>query len=455
MNNQLIPYSILLIILTMSMMNFNSGYLSEKSLLRVNDSEKLTTFQNIHLNENLNEEQLNNTLDQSLESRSYTQQYNINNRNLDSFPIYDKKAERNILQNVSKDSFVTVWDTRLTNGTSTNNHQIKLPLEVTGSYNFIVDWGDKSSDLITSWDQKETTHYYSMPGIYIITIAGLLNGWSFNNRYDMTKITEIMQWGNISVGNSGGYFFGAQNLQLTAQDYPNLTETTNLKQAFAYAISLGNSERLDNWNVTGVTNMYKMFYGSVSFNQSISNWDVSSVTNMEGMFAFTGSFNQPIGNWDVSSVTNMKGMFFMAESFNQPLGDWNISNVIDMNYMFTNIALSVINYNHLLIGWAALPLKEFVTFDVGDSKYGNEACKARQHIIINYGWIITDAGNINLITCFDELKNKTLRFLSENFLGVSIIIIMLSFKIIVMFNRHRKEELKQLIKSKQDLYPKR
>ena len=51
-----------------------------------------------------------------------------------------------------------------------------------------------------------------------------------------------------------------------------------------------------------VTNMYRMFYGTSSFNQNISNWDVSNVTTMRYMFNLS-VFNQDIGGWDVSSVT--------------------------------------------------------------------------------------------------------------------------------------------------------
>ena len=32
-----------------------------------------------------------------------------------------------------------------------------------------------------------------------------------------------------------------------------------------------------------------------------------------------------INDWDVSNVTNMAGMFEKAESFNQPLNKWNVS----------------------------------------------------------------------------------------------------------------------------------
>ena len=41
-----------------------------------------------------------------------------------------------------------------------------------------------------------------------------------------------------------------------------------------------------------------------------------------------------IENWDVSNVTNMSYIFSGASSFNQPLNKWNVSKVTDMSKMF-------------------------------------------------------------------------------------------------------------------------
>ena len=75
--------------------------------------------------------------------------------------------------------------------------------------------------------------------------------------------------------------------------------------------------------------MYRMFEleGAVSFNQPLNNWNVSNVTDMRRMFCAAESFNQPLNNWNVSNVEDMEGMFAVAQSFNQPLNNWNVSNV--------------------------------------------------------------------------------------------------------------------------------
>ena len=42
---------------------------------------------------------------------------------------------------------------------------------------------------------------------------------------------------------------------------------------------------------------------------SIDNWDVSGVTDMSGLFKDLANFNADISSWDTSGVTSMAGMF--------------------------------------------------------------------------------------------------------------------------------------------------
>ena len=50
---------------------------------------------------------------------------------------------------------------------------------------------------------------------------------------------------------------------------------------------------------------------------------------MSQMFYEATAFNQPLNDWDVSGVTNMINMFTRALAFNQPLNDWDVSNYSD------------------------------------------------------------------------------------------------------------------------------
>ena len=235
------------------------------------------------------------------------------------------------ISTITVDTFVTKWNTTLTSSASSDVNQIKLPLHSSGIYNFVVDWGDGSTDTITSWNQVETTHTYATSGVYDVTFNGNLKGWRFNYGGDRLKIIEVSQWGNMSLGNTGSYFYGVENMVITATDSPDLSSTTSMLYAFGFCTSITN---IGNWDMSSVTTMSSMFYGATSFNQSIESWNTSNVTDMSFMFYGANSFNQPLNSWDVSSVTTMSSMFNGATSFNQPIGSWNTSSVTTMSSMF-------------------------------------------------------------------------------------------------------------------------
>jgi surface protein len=148
-----------------------------------------------------------------------------------------------------------------------------------------------------------------------------------------------------------------------------------------------------------------MFYGATSFNQPIGNWDVSNVTDMSYMFHGATSFNQSIDNWDVSNVTNMGYMFYQAESFNQPIGSWNVSIVINMYFMFYGTNYSSSNYDNLLQGWSQLTLQPGVVFDIPNTNFCTST-EARQLIIDNFGWIISDEGYESCFTPITDTNFK-------------------------------------------------
>jgi surface protein len=215
-------------------------------------------------------------------------------------------------------TFETRWDTTRTSSGSSNTAQIRLPLETGGAYNFAVEWGDGTSETITSSTQG--LHTYATAGVYNVTITGTLVGWRFIDGGDRLKLLDVMQWGTMRLGNNGGYFYGASNMVMSAVDTPDLTGTTNLESMFSGASSF--NQPIGGWDVSSVTKMGAMFYGASSFNQPIGGWTLWRVTSMANMFGGASSFNQDISEWDVSSVTNMYAMFESASSFNQDISQW-------------------------------------------------------------------------------------------------------------------------------------
>jgi surface protein len=236
-----------------------------------------------------------------------------------------------------------LWDTALMSTGSSLRNQIRLPLEASGTYNFVVEWGDGTSETIT--DGTQGLHTYAAAGRYNVSIVGTLVGWRFNNGGDRLKLLDVLQWGTMRLGNNGRYFYGASNLMISAIDAPDLTGTTNFEWMF-YRATVFNSP-IGHWDVSSVTNMQYMFSLASLFNQPIGGWDVSSVTNTGYMFYYASSFNQPIREWDVSSVTSMQYMFADAPSFDQPIGEWDMSSVTNTGYMFYYAS----SFNQPIGGW--------------------------------------------------------------------------------------------------------
>ena len=226
--------------------------------------------------------------------------------------------------------FISVWDTTKTSTGSSDNKTISLPLISSGEYDFIVVWGDGSIQRVTKWNSSNAKHTYSQGGIKEIRIVGKLNGFAFNFSGDRRKLINITSWGDLRLGNSGSYFYGAENLENISE--VNLEGVTNLRRMFAIAPKF--NANISGWNVSQVTNMEEMFFDAESFNQDLSSWDVSSVTNMRGMFQDARDFNNNISSWNVSAVTTMKDMFRNTEDFNQDISLWDVSSVTTMRGMF-------------------------------------------------------------------------------------------------------------------------
>ena len=309
---------------------------------------------------------------------------------------------------------------------SSNSDQFKLPLVSSLPLIATVYWGDGSYDVITVWNQAETTHTYVSSGIYTIKITGKLSGWRFNNSGDRLKMLNVIQWGALNISVNSG-FYGCINITASATDAPLIT-TSSLGQYFRDCSSFNGA--IGNWDTSAVTDMQNMFIAASSFNQDISSWDVSSVTNMSYMFRGASSFNQNIGSWNTSAVTNMVEMFRSATSFNQDIGAWNTSAVTTMLAMFQqassfnqdisdwdinqvsnfsnfmlSVTLSTANYDLLLVDWEANLQAAYsggvgypftISISFGSSQYTllSAAATARASLITNFGWTITDGGGI-------------------------------------------------------------
>ncbi len=259
------------------------------------------------------------------------------------------------------DAFITTW--RVPGYMPSISYTITLDAQEDGT-NYTIDWGD-GSDPETYVSSQAPSHTYNTAGDYNISFTGVFPHYIFGGYYDEPELIAVQQWGTQQWTSMFAMFADNRSLYHLPVQAPDLSLCTSMESMFAFDLSL---------------------YAD------IGNWDVSNVTNMSSMFTECYSFNQDIGNWDVSNVTNMNHMFSRATSFNQDIGNWDVSNVTDMSGMFYNVTLSTANYDALLIGWASNSnLQSNVIFHGGNSTYCN-AENARNILVNNFGWTISDWG---------------------------------------------------------------
>ena len=243
--------------------------------------------------------------------------------------------------------FITVWNTSIVDESNTNEPpagQIKLGLTYGGVYDFTVDWGDDSTDYITTWDQTEITHSYAEDGIYEVRMEGTITGWRQKDAGAL-KLIEISQWGNLKFKGSN-YFENCVNLDITAIDAPDLTDVTDLSYGFQY--SGITSANLSAWDMSRVTGLIQFFAHATKFNGDVSTWDVSTVTTFYHTFNDNPEFNSDLSQWDTSSSTDMASMFTSGTAFNSDISQWDVSRVVD----FSSALRLCDNFNQNLNEWS-------------------------------------------------------------------------------------------------------
>ena len=318
------------------------------------------------------------------------------------------------LSQTAANQFVFTIDTENTSIGSSLNTQFMMPLVSGGSYNAVVNWGDGSSDTITSYNQQEVTHTYSSAGQYEISIEGTLQGWQFNNAGDRLKMLDVKQWGVLDLSTNAA-FYGCANLDASATDAPNVSSTsfnTMFRDCTNFNGAIGNwdissvtridqcfyqcstfNQPLNNWNVSNVTNMSYMFYNCLSFDQDLNSWDTSNVERMDATFLNASQFNGDIYSWDTTNVENMIAMLYNCDLFDQSLAAWNIESVTNFtNFMQNASGLSTTNYDATLISWAAQSVSQNESINFGGSQFTESAYASRFSLIEDDGWTIVDGG---------------------------------------------------------------
>ena len=216
-------------------------------------------------------------------------------------------------------SFKMTVDTTVTGGTSSASGTMVLPFFAVTAETFVncvVDWGDGSTDPVTTGGNLSHTYTGTAPTSIQIEISGKFPAMLFNAVGDKLKLTTVDEWGTNNFKRVSNMFHGCANFTGGFTDAPDLP---------ASGVSAGD--------------LGYMFYGCASFNNDLANWDVSNATTFDRMFAECTVFNGDVTTWDCSNVTNFSFCFWKNTVFNQDLSLWRPSNVTNMTSMFQSCSV--------------------------------------------------------------------------------------------------------------------
>jgi hypothetical protein len=136
-------------------------------------------------------------------------------------------------------------------------------------YNFLVDWGDGNTDLITSWDQVEKTHEYAVAGDYNVSIYGRMDTWHMRYGYEdagltytveAPKLVGLVQWGDVQFKSLSRLFYKTSITEVNTPDKPDLSLCKSIYSVFRECPNL-TYVNMNGWNFkAGPTAFDLLFY---------------------------------------------------------------------------------------------------------------------------------------------------------------------------------------------------
>ena len=261
--------------------------------------------------------------------------------------------------------FVSVW------ATTAINETITIPTQA-GTFNAVVDWGDGTTETITTYNGF--SHVYTDIDDYTISITGVFPNIYLNGGASAPKLKKVLNLGTVGWTKLGKAFLACTNL----------TEFT-----------VGSTD------TSNVTLMQQMFYNCNQLTSlDVSSFDTSSVTTMQQMFYSCTSLQTiDVSGLDTALVSNMSQTFRNCNGLTSIVGveDWAITGLdgtADLTLFLTGGKMTTAQYDNLLVKWQAQDPFNGMTPSFGASTYtgGSAAATARQDLIDIDGWSISDGG---------------------------------------------------------------
>ena len=257
---------------------------------------------------------------------------------------------------------------------SNDGDSFTIPCRDIGTFNAVIDWGDGSTDTITTFDAAALQHTYATAGTKTIKVSGTFTNIQFANGGDKSKVLGVMNLGIVGWENLKNAFYGCNNMDVFIAGATNTDSVDETVGMLRNCSTLGFTQ-LTTFNTTTCTNFQNMFKGCGNLKfLDLSSFNTGLSVDFSSMFE------------GCSNLTDINGVeWFDIQSLNGPN---------DLNDFMTDVTIPTARYDDLLINWDAQAVTNGQTVNFGGSTYtgGGAAAAARASLIAGDGWVITDGG---------------------------------------------------------------
>jgi hypothetical protein len=209
------------------------------------------------------------------------------------------------------------------NAGTSGTDQVTLPFVNIGDYDCVVDWGDGTTDHITTFDDPAWTHTFAGgAGTYSVTITGEIGRLNFFSGGDKLKIV-----GNVNCGSSGldssslqTMWFQCNNITSLKYDLLQFTRVGSLQSAFR-ELSIA-----QNWDIKlppKTNNMNAAFYlsgltgWSVDIPETVTNcqnaWYGNNLTTWTGKIPATTTNTNYTNAWSFNALDETSVNFILTQ----------------------------------------------------------------------------------------------------------------------------------------------
>jgi hypothetical protein len=157
------------------------------------------------------------------------------------------------------------------------------------------------------------------------------------SRANVALVTGLEHWKTSSLTDTSEMFRSAVGFcqDVTRFDTSGVTTMAGMFHGMELVSSFrARPVSLARWVTRRVTDMSKMFQGTLISEWDISEWDTASLRDMSDMLCSAKNFRSDLSRWSVNEVTDMTRAFKSASSFSSDISQWSVGRVTSIEETF-------------------------------------------------------------------------------------------------------------------------